>query len=124
MPVSKAFIDLAISKGVPRIVLLSSSVWDVGDGPMTAAVSQYIISLGVEYAILRPTWFMENFSEMQHVHTIRDQDLIITGTGSGKVPFVSAEDIAAVAFKALTDETSHNTEHLILGPDLFSYDEV
>lgn len=40
------------------------------------------------------------------------------------MPFVSAEDIAAVAFHALTDATPHNTDHLILGPELFSYDEV
>jgi len=124
VPHSKAFIDLAISKGVQRIVLLSASAFEVGDGPMMAAVSKYIVSLGVEYAILRPSWFMENFSEMQHARTIREQDCIITGTGQGKVPFISANDIAAVAFRALTDEVAHNTDHLILGPELFSYDDV
>lgn len=124
LPPSQAFIDLAISKGVQRIVLLSASAFEVGDGPMMAAISKYIVSLGVEYAILRPTWFMENFSEMQHVHTIREQDCIVSASGHGKVPFVSANDIAAVAFRALTDELSHDTEHLILGPELFSYDDV
>lgn len=124
LPPSKAFIDLAISRGIQRLVLLGASVLDDGDGPMMAAVSKYIISLGVEYAILKPTWFMENFSEMQHAYTIREQDCIITATGQGKVPFVSANDIAAVAFRALTDEVSHDTEHLILGPELFSYNEV
>ncbi len=61
---------------------------------------------------------------MQHLPTIRDDDMIITATGEGKVPFVSADDIAAVAFRALTDEVPHNTDHLILGPELFSYDDV
>jgi festuclavine dehydrogenase len=73
---------------------------------------------------LKPTWFMENFSEQQHLPTIRDQDVIITATGEGRLPFVSAEDIAAVGFRALTDERSHDCDHLILGPELFSYDEV
>lgn len=142
VPPMKTFIDLAVEKGVKRFVLLSASVLDAGDGPMMGKVSKYISSLGVEWAILRPTWFMgmllsasslllnyangvtENFSEMQHMFSIRDEDKIITATGEGKVPFVSADDIAAVAFRALTDEVPHNADHLILGPELWSYDEV
>jgi festuclavine dehydrogenase len=124
MPLMKTFIDLAISKGVKRFVLLSGSVLPVGDGPMMGAVSKYIVSLNVEYAILRPSWFMENFSEVEHFRSIIDGDKIVTAAGDGKVPFVSANDIAAVAFRALTDEVSHNADHLILGHGLFSYDEV
>lgn len=55
---------------------------------------------------------------------VRDQDQFITATGEGKLPFVAAGDIAAVAFHALTDEVSHNKEHFIFGPGLLSYDEV
>jgi hypothetical protein len=54
----KIFIDLAITKGVQRLVLLSASLMDVGDGPMMSKVSTYISLLNIEYAILRPTWFM------------------------------------------------------------------
>lgn len=61
---------------------------------------------------------------MEHQRTIRDQDLIMTAAGDGRVPFVSAEDIATVAFRALTDKEGHNADHLILGHDLLSYDEV
>lgn len=57
-PLMKAFIDTAISRNVKRLVLLSGSVLHVGDGPVLKTVAEYIISLGVEYAILRPTWFM------------------------------------------------------------------
>ncbi|KUJ20904.1 NAD(P)-binding protein [Mollisia scopiformis] len=124
LPPMKTFIDLAIKNGVKRFVLLSASVLEDGDGPIMTAVASYIKGLKVEYAILQPTWFMENFSEVQHLPTIRDQDQIITATGQGKVPFVRAEDIAAVAFRALTEEVPHNKDHLILGPRLWSYDEV
>jgi len=120
----KAFIDLAVETGVRRFVLLSASLLDVGDGPMMSQVSKYISSIGVEWAVLRPTWFMEDFSEMQHMPTIRDEDKIVTATGDGKVPFIAADDIAAVAFRTLVDEMPHNTDHLIFGPELFSYDEV
>lgn len=91
---------------------------------MMGSVAKYIIELGVEYAVLRPTWFMENFSEMQHLHTIREKDIIVTAAGDGRLPFVSADNIAAVAFRALTDEKAHDTDHLILGSELWSYDDV
>lgn len=123
-PPMKAFIDLAISRGVRRFVLLSASLLDTGDGPMMGRVAKYIKTLGVECTILQPTWFMENFSEMQHMHTIKSTDTIITATGEGKVPFVSADDIAAVAFRALTDEVPRNEDLIIFGPDLYSYDDV
>lgn len=141
VPPMTAFIDLAIKNGVKRFVLLSASVLDDGDGLIMSEVSSYLKGLKVEYAVLQPTWFMgmcsfqniedleimifaENFSEVGHLPTIRDQNQIISATGEGKIPFVSADDVAAVAFRALTDEAPHNTEHLILGPALWSYDEV
>lgn len=37
---------------------------------------------------------------------------------------MACEDIAAVAYHALTDAEAHNTDHLILGPELWSYGEV
>jgi festuclavine dehydrogenase len=61
---------------------------------------------------------------MKDLYTICNEDKIITATGNGKVPFVSADDIAAIGYRALTDEVPHNTDHLILGPDLLSYGDV
>lgn len=49
---------------------------------------------------------------------------IVTATGSGRVGFVDAEDIAAVAVRALTDERPHNTDHLITGPQALSCAEA
>ncbi|KAG5640294.1 hypothetical protein DXG03_009357, partial [Asterophora parasitica] len=52
------------------------------------------------------------------------QGLVASTAGDGKVPFVSSDDIAAVAFRALVDEKSHNTEHIIVGPELHTYGEA
>lgn len=67
---------------------------------------------------------IENFLEDGLVFLIMEQGKVYTATGNGKAPFVSADDIAAVAYRALTDERSHNTDYLILGPELLSYDDV
>lgn len=63
-------------------------------------------------------------SEAHHFLTIKGESKIYSATEEGRVPFVSAEDIARVAFRALTDARPHNTEHLILGPELLSYDDI
>ena len=68
--------------------------------------------------------FIENFSDQHTRGDLRTGDTIYSATGNGKVPFIAAADIASVAFRALNDEVSHNTDHVILGPELLSYDEV
>ena len=67
---------------------------------------------------------IENFTEGWNFKTIKDEGKIYTACGDGRIPFVSAFDIAAVVFRALTDEKSHNTDHRILGPELMTYDQV
>lgn len=68
----------------------------------------------------------ENLSEPGHGHfeTITQHSSLFTACADGKIPWVSANDIAAVAFRCLTDEKPHNRAYRILGPQLLSYDEV
>ena len=61
LPLVQKFVEIARESGVTRFVLLSASIIDVGDGPAMSRVSGYIEGLGLEYAILRPTWFMGMF---------------------------------------------------------------
>lgn len=55
---------------------------------------------------------------------IRDQSKIYSACADGQIPFVSATDIAAVAYRALTVEKSFNCDRRILGPELLTYDQV
>ncbi|NUU62709.1 ergot alkaloid biosynthesis protein [Paenibacillus agri] len=121
--VMKPFIELALEKGVRRFVLLSSASISE-NGPVFGAVHQLLKELTPEWTVLRPSYFMQNFTEGQHAATISNQDLIIRAAGQGKIGFVTAEDIAEVAVRALVDDHAHNTEHMITGPDSLSYDEV
>jgi uncharacterized protein YbjT (DUF2867 family) len=68
----------------------------------------------------------ENFSSPEEPHcvSIRNENRIYSAAENGRVPFVSANDVARVAFCALTNQQPHNTDHIILGPELFTYDEV
>ena len=48
----------------------------------------------------------------------------IYSTGKGKIPWISVRDIGAVGYRALTDEVSHDTDHVLHGPELLSYNDV
>lgn len=67
----------------------------------------------------------ENFATQEnHLKSIRAENKIYSATGPGRIPFVSAHDIAAVAVAALTAPDPPNREYLVVGPELLSYPDV
>lgn len=113
----------AVESGVRRIVLLSSSAV-TAETPGFGALPLLVRTMSPEWTVLRPSWFMNNFTGDHPVAQGVRAGEIVTATGSGRVGFVDAEDIAAVAVRALTDERPHNTDHLITGPEALSYAEA
>lgn len=65
----------------------------------------------------------ENFSDYLR-WTIEADDSFSTATGDGRIPFVNSDDIAQVAFEALTDGRIKNVEPFIVGPELLTYTQV
>lgn len=123
LDVMKPFIDYAVDKGVKRFVLLSASSLPKG-GPMMGAVHSYLEETVPEWTALRPTWFMQNFSEQQHLETILSEGAIYSATDNGRVPFIDADDIASVAAVALTREEPLNRDVILTGPSAITYDDV
>lgn len=119
----RPFLEQAVAAGVERFVLLSSSSIEQG-GLLMGQVHEWLAQQSVPYTVLRPSWFMQNFSESQHLMGICHADMIRSATGDGKVGFIDAEDIAAVAVEALTDPTFSHTELVLTGPAAISYDKV
>lgn len=117
------FATAAVQAGVRRLVLLSASLVEAG-GPSFGQVHLWLKDNAPEWAVLRPSWFMENFTEAFHALTIRDESAIYTATGDGRVAFISADDIAQSAFAALTAVRPSNTDFVLTGPRAISYDEV
>lgn len=123
LPVMIPFMELAIRNGVKRFVLLSASSLDAG-GPMMGMVHAWLRDHAPEWVVLRPTWFMQNFSEGQLLAPIRDEGAIFTATGNGRIGFIDAEDIAAVAVEALTRPECVSGDMILTGPAALSYDDV
>ncbi|MFI6082965.1 NAD(P)H-binding protein [Streptomyces sp. NPDC051217] len=118
------FLKQARTAGVRRAVLLSSSAIPAG-GPSTGQIHQALPGLFDEWAVLRPSWFMQNFTgDSPHAQSIRADGTVLTATGEGRVGFVDADDIAAVAVHALTDAQAPNSDLVITGPQALSYGDI
>lgn len=118
------FLRRARTAGMRRAVLLSSSAISEG-GPAVGTVHQALPDLFEQWAVLRPSWFMQNFTGTHaHALSIREDGIVWTATGSGRIGFVDAEDIAAVAVRALTDEHARDTDLVLTGPEALSYDDI
>ena len=116
------FLDDALAAGVRRVVLLGSSAVTAETPGLGELVR--LVRAVPEWTVLRPSWFMQNFTgEHLVARGVRDGE-IVTATGDARVAFVDAGDIAAVAVRALTDPEPHNTEHVLTGPSALSYAEA
>lgn len=119
----RPFLDFALQSDVQRFVFLSASSLEEG-GPMLGQVNRYLKQNAPTWVVLRPTWFMQNFSEMQHRATIVGEGLIYSATEDGEIPFIDADDIAAVAAEAVTSESFPSGDPVLTGPELLTYDQV
>lgn len=123
LPAMQPFIDRLIEENIGQIVLLSASSLENG-GPMMGKVHAYLETHAPNWIVLRPTWFMQNFSEQHHVQGIRQENAIYSATQDGKIAFISADDIAKVAAAALTTPGLPNGDYILTGPRALSYDDV
>lgn len=124
-PLMAPFIERALERGVRRFVLLSASAIPEGT-PGVGRVHALLRQSAPEWTALRPSWFMQNFERAGHYMA---EDLTAIGRLStsiedGRVAFVDADDIAAVALRALIDPEPHQADHVITGPQALSYDDV
>lgn len=68
---------------------------------------------------------MQNFTGAHaHADSIRADGVIRTAAGTGRVGFVDAEDIAAVAARALTDDRAPDADLVLTGPQALSHDDI
>ncbi|EPX84101.1 NAD(P)H-binding protein [Salipiger mucosus] len=123
LDVMRPLLEGAMERQVRRFVLLSSSLLE-RDGPMMGEVHAWLAGNAPEWAVLRPSWFMQNFSDGPHARTIRDEDAIYSATGSARVGFIDADDIAASAVACLTSREPLNDDMILTGPEALSYEDT
>ena len=117
------FLQNAMRTGRRRFVFLGMASLPAG-GPAHGQVHQWLKDHSDDWAVLSPSGFMQNFSEGPYLATIREEDTFYSNTGIGRVPFISAEDIASAAFSALMAPTPLNSDFTLTGDESISYDRV
>jgi uncharacterized protein YbjT (DUF2867 family) len=117
------FVERAIAAGVQRLVLLSAAVVEEGT-PGLGVVHATLRAHAPGWTVLQPSWFMQNFFEPSHhlAQGIARDGVMVTATGQGRVGFIDAADIAAVAVETLLAPA--NQALVLTGPEALSYDDV
>jgi uncharacterized protein YbjT (DUF2867 family) len=114
----QAFFAQAIATGVEKLVLLS------GRGEVEAEqAEQALQATGADWTILRSSWFCQNFSESFFLDPIRSGQVVLP-VDSVAEPFVDIEDIADMAFAALTDSGHSYQLYEITGPKALTFAEA
>ncbi|MEF0940197.1 NmrA family NAD(P)-binding protein [Rhizobium sp. BR 362] len=110
-----ALAKAAIEAGVGHIVLLS------GRGEDGAVRSEEKLkAAGVDYTVLRASWFNQNFSEGAFVDGLLQGKLTLPA-GDVPEPFVDADDIADAAVVCLTDPRHRNQTYELTGPRALTF---
>lgn len=118
------FLDQAERASVQNVTYLSA----YGMEHAPAEVALRAVELDLEsrgsftHSILRPAWFMQNFSEtfLKPV----DDEIVVPG-GTGAEAFVNAEDIASVAAATLAEPERHaGRAYVPTGPESLTLDEA
>lgn len=115
-------VDAAVAAGVSRLVLLSAPGADSDHHPLHAT-EQAVRRSGLEWTVLRPGWFAQNFSEDFWLPAVRSGTLALPA-GDGRVPFIDAEDIADVAVAALTEDRHAGQVYELTGPRALGFGEA
>lgn len=123
-PMTGPFLELARKEGAEKVVLLSSLgvTFPNEDGQSGRhRLERQVMASGLDWTILRPSGFDQNLSEAFLLQGIVEADTIMTATGDGRVGFVDADDIAAVAAAALTEDGHVGAIYPVTGPEALSF---
>ena len=111
----RRFVDEAVAQGVKRLVLLS------GRGEEEAQACERIIQeAGVEWTVVRSSWFMQNFSEGEFLGMVLGGTITLPAADVPE-PFIDINDIADVAVAALTEEGHAGEIYEVTGPRMLTF---
>jgi uncharacterized protein YbjT (DUF2867 family) len=114
----QALVDRAERLGVRGLVLLS------GRGePEAQACERIVQQSGLEWTVVRASWFFQNFSEGAFTEMVLAGRITLP-TGDTPEPFVDVNDIAEVAIAALSGPGHAGQVYEVTGPRLLTFADV
>ena len=114
----KAFTAEMVSAGIQKVVLLS------GRGEKEAErCERVIMDSGLDWTIVRASWFNQNFSESFFLDSILAGHVALP-KNDALVPYIDADDIAEVVIAALLKPEHSGKTYELTGPQQFTFEQV
>jgi uncharacterized protein YbjT (DUF2867 family) len=113
-------IAAAKAAGVGHIVFISAFGVNYSEQAPLRVVEHQVMDSGIPYTILRPNFFMENFSGGSMAGAIRAQGAIYLPAGDARTSFISVQDIAAVVVAAFARPLT-GQEFDLTGPEALDH---
>jgi uncharacterized protein YbjT (DUF2867 family) len=112
----EAFADLAVARGVRRLVLLT------GRGEAGALASEQALQQsGADWTIVRSAFMAQNFNEGFFAEPVRAGEVAFPADPDLAEPFIDADDLADVAVAALTEDGHVGQLYEMTGPRLLTW---
>lgn len=116
-------IQEAKRRALKKVVLMTAMGANAVETAPFRRVEIELEKSGLNYNIIRPNWFMQNFQTFW-IHGIQTAGKIFLPAGDAKVGFIDARDISAVAAKLLTTDTFNNRDFDLTGPASVNHADV
>lgn len=115
-----SLIEAAKDAGVQHFIFVSFETSRFPDTPLTDAkhaVERHLREGGIDYTILQPPPFMEIWLGPMLFGDPSTGQVKIFGKGEGRVPYVSVDDVAEVAVRAVNSPAARNATIVFSGPE-------
>ncbi|MBS9463560.1 NmrA family NAD(P)-binding protein [Flagellimonas sp. 389] len=108
----------ALEAGLEKVVLLS------GKGETEAeACEEIVANSGLNYTLVRASWFNQNFSEGAFLEFVLD-GVVALPMPEAEIPFVDVDDIADVVSTVILDDSYNGQTITVTGPQKRTFKEV
>lgn len=123
---AELWVRAAQRTGVQRLVRLSAAGVEYSEGQLRQ-IEQLVEGSGVDWTLLRPNWFMQNYStpstSSMNAAAVR-QGILREPAGDARTSYIDTRDIAAVAVQALTQDGHSGQAYTLTGAEALSRHEV
>lgn len=109
-------IQEAKRRGLKKVVLMTALGANADETSPFRRAEIELEKSGLNYNIIRPNWFMQNFNTFW-IKGILEQDQLLLPAGDAKTSFIDARDIAAVAAKLLISDQFDRQAFDLTGPE-------
>jgi uncharacterized protein YbjT (DUF2867 family) len=121
----KGIIDIAVKAGIKHVVRISTADANLSAklpyAKSHAEIDHYLRAQSVDWTILRPTGFMQNFIESGFAIPRGSLPHMM---GGGQISYIDLRDIALVAKHVLTDDGHYGAIYFLTGADSLSVNAV